>query len=332
MQLTVQNTGQFKTADYDFCLFRIPEDGGRVLWQITNVCNYDCSYCIFASGPEKINGELSTDEVKRAVEGLKERDFRHVKFTGGEPFVRKDMLDILQYAANSNFVVDVSTNASLITPEKAKRISSMGLNMVHVSVDGHQRQIHENVRGEGTYDSTLRGLQNLTDQGIYVRVGTVLYTQNDSLLEEMVQFCEGQGVKEVAFSLMQPAGRMTGDYSLVTRVPSPEIAKTIEELSARYEGRIKVRHNLGNSSGKGSDGICPGATKFLYIDNLGRVSPCTWVSENTGKYDSDVTLKTHSFDEVMQSSPIRDYLERIEEAKQQGLTGCPLRWNGGFVK
>ncbi len=332
MQLAVQNSGQFKTEDYDFCLFRIPEDGGRALWQITNVCNYNCSYCIFASGPEKINGELNTDEVKSAIDGLKKRNFRHVKFTGGEPFVRKDMADILEYAAGNDFVVDVSTNASLITPEKAQRISDMGLNMIHVSVDGHQRQIHEAVRGEGTYDSTLRGLHNLTEQGVYVRVGTVLYTQNDSLLEEMVQFCADQGVKEVAFSLMQPAGRMAGDYSLVTRISSLEIAQSVEQLAEKYEDRIKVRHNLGSVSGNGSSGICPGATKFLYIDNLGRVSPCTWISESAGSYNSDITLKTHSFDEVIHSSPIRAYLEKIDEAGKQGFTGCPLKWNGGFAK
>lgn len=332
MRLAVQNSGQFKTGDYDFCLFRIPENGGRVLWQITNSCNYSCSYCIFASGPEKINRELNTDEVKRAINSLKEKDFRHVKFTGGEPFVRRDMLDILEYAAANDFVVDVSTNASLITPEKAQRISDIGLNMVHVSVDGHQREIHEAIRGEGTYDSTLNGLQSLTDKGIYVRVGTVLCTQNDSLLKEMVQFCADNGVKEIVFSLMQPAGRMAGDYSLVTKIPSLNITRGVEELSRKYKGKIKVRHNLGNLHRDNSSGICPGATKFIYIDNLGRVSPCTWVSEHSNKYDNNLTLKENTLDEVMQSPSIRSYLGRIEEARAQGITGCPLKWKESFVK
>ena len=49
---------------YPFCLFRIPEKGGRVLWEITNTCNYHCSYCIFSCKNKKYENELTTNEVK----------------------------------------------------------------------------------------------------------------------------------------------------------------------------------------------------------------------------------------------------------------------------
>ena len=52
---------------YPFCLFRIPENGGRVLWEITNTCNYHCSYCIFSSESKKYENELSTEEIKKAI-------------------------------------------------------------------------------------------------------------------------------------------------------------------------------------------------------------------------------------------------------------------------
>ena len=59
---------------YPFCLFRIPENGGRVLWEITNTCNYHCSYCIFSSETIKYENELTTDEVKRTIKELSKRD------------------------------------------------------------------------------------------------------------------------------------------------------------------------------------------------------------------------------------------------------------------
>lgn len=322
------NTGTFETANYDFCLFRIPKKCGRVLWQITNVCNYSCGYCIFASGPEKIDGELATNEVLKALDGLKSHDFTHLKFTGGEPFVRKDLVDILQHSCDLGLVVDVSTNASHITQEKSERLASMGLNMVHISVDGHTKAIHEGIRGNKTYDKTIQGLQHLVKQEIYVRVGTVLFTGNDQHLREMVEFCAEQGVNELAFSIMEPAGRIAGDYSLVTRVNRRTLGDQIEALASEYEGSVKVRHNFISSVNPDGEGICPGATKFLYIDNFGRVAPCTWVVEKSPAYQSGLNLKTSSIDEVLGSQPIQGYLGMLEQSRKEGYQRCPLKWKG----
>ena len=108
---------------YPFCLFRIPENGGRVLWEITNTCNYHCSYCIFSSESKKYENELSTEEIKKAIKELKENNFTYIKFTGGEPFTRDDMIEILKYARNLGFDMDISTNGSLITEKIAKELN-----------------------------------------------------------------------------------------------------------------------------------------------------------------------------------------------------------------
>ena len=125
---------------YPFCLFRIPENGGRVLWEITNTCNYHCSYCIFSSEAKKYENELTTDEVKRAIKELKNNNFTYIKFTGGEPFTRKDMIEILRYANRLGFDMDISTNASLITEDIAKELKNINFPMVHVSLDGNDKQ------------------------------------------------------------------------------------------------------------------------------------------------------------------------------------------------
>ena len=320
------NAGTFAMGNYDFCLFRIPEHGGRILWQITNVCNYYCSYCIFASGPEKINGELSTAKIIKAVNELKEQGFTHIKFTGGEPFVRHDLVDILQHACNLRMVVDVSTNASFITEDKAKRLASMGLNMVHVSIDGHTKKIHEEVRGGKTYEKTLQGLNHLVEQGMYVRVGTVLFSGNDQCLREMIVFCAERGVKEVAFSIMEPAGRIAGDYSSVTQINKQNLRETIEALAREYGEKIKVRHNFMSHITWTGEGTCPGARKFLYIDNVGRIAPCTWVVEKSNIYQSNLTLETSSVSDILASEPIKSYLSMIGKAGEEGYHGCPLQW------
>ena len=76
----MKDTQELDMENYSICLFRIPEEGGRVLWEITNSCNYTCGYCIFTAENGKVSGELTTEEVFEVLEGLKTRDCSHIKF------------------------------------------------------------------------------------------------------------------------------------------------------------------------------------------------------------------------------------------------------------
>ncbi|MFC1723770.1 radical SAM protein, partial [Nanoarchaeota archaeon] len=257
--------------NYSICVFRIPENGGRALWEITNNCNYRCGYCIFSADNGQAEGELTTDEAFKVLDGLKERGFSHIKFTGGEPFKRKDFMDILARSCEMGFEVDVSTNASLITPTKAETLAQYGLNMVHVSVDGHDRETHELARGNKTYNPTMRGLQNLAKQDVYVRIGAVLFNGNDSYIEEMVESAAENGADEIIFSYMEPAGRMKDDYSMASKKSIPELKSELDDLTEKYSGQINVNYSFSetdDSANYSSEGRCPGGEKFVFIDNI----------------------------------------------------------------
>ncbi|MFH1637515.1 MAG: radical SAM protein [Candidatus Woesearchaeota archaeon] len=311
--------------NYSFCLFRLPEEGGRVIWEITNSCNYSCGYCIFSAEKGRIPDELTNEEVFEVLEGLKEREFSHLKLTGGEPFIRKDFMDILKQSSNLGFIVDVSTNASLITAEKARTIKDLGVQMVHVSIDGHNQELHELARGKNTYQRTIRGLQHLIDNDVNVRVGTVIFKANEDYLSKMVDSAAALGANEIIFSFMEPVGRMKDDYSMISSRPILEVKSKIEQLAEQYVGQIQVKHSFTEDAKHNEQGTCPAVRKFLYIDNLGTVSPCTWVVEQNPKYRSNLTVKEASFDEVMNSKPIRSYLSYIERLNNEEIKGCPVR-------
>ena len=311
--------------NYSFCLFRIPEEGGRVLWEVTNSCNYTCDYCIFSAEKGKISGELSTDEVFKTLEELKERDFSHIKYTGGEPFIRKDFVDILTKTCELGYEVDVSTNASLITEEKAKQLGELELKMVHVSLDGSDAKTHEAVRGPNTYDRTIRGIQNLVENDVYVRLGAVIHKDNQNEIEEQVKNAAELGVEEIIFSYMEPVGRMGEGDERVSQKPMYELKKELEYLSAKYESQVKVKYSFTEDASVEEKGKCPGGNKFLYIDNLGQVSPCTWVVEKEPKYKSELRLKENSLNEIMADKPMNSYLQNICESNKEGCAGCPAR-------
>jgi MoaA/NifB/PqqE/SkfB family radical SAM enzyme len=314
-----------KLDNYSFCLFRIPEEGGRALWEVTNSCNYSCPYCIFSAEKGKIEGELTTEEVYSTLEGLKSRGFTHIKYTGGEPFIRKDFVDILKKTSELGLVSDVSTNASLITEKKAEEMKHLDLKMIHVSLDGPDKETHESARGEKTYEPTIRGIKNLVKNDIYVRLGTVIFKDNENKLEETVQKAADLRVDEIIFSFMEPVGRMEGDDSQVSYRPIDEVKKELDSLAERYNEQVKVNYSFTEDPDDTGEGRCPGATKFLYIDNLGRASPCTWVVEQSPEYRTTKTFKDSGFEEVMDSEPINDYLSHVDELQGKGCKGCPAR-------
>ena len=305
---------------YPFCLFRIPENGGRVLWEITNTCNYHCSYCIFSSEAKKYEDELTTDEVKRAIKELKDNNFTYIKFTGGEPFTRKDMIEILRYASRLGFDMDISTNASLITEDIGKELKNINFQMVHVSLDGNDKYTHEYVRGENTFERTLRGIRYLTNNYVYTRIGTVIYKENEDKLEEIVKLAIELKANEIIFSFMEAVGRLDGDETIISKRTINSVKEELENLATKYKKQIKVKYSFTENKITEAEEYCPAVNKFLYINNLGQVSPCTWVVSQNPEYKSKLTLKNNSLTEIIKSEPIQKFLEYIEKNQ---IKGCP---------
>lgn len=295
------------------CMFRIPKDGGRVLWEITNKCNYKCKYCIFNSGICN-DVELTYEDIKNVIDALKVKNFKYLKITGGEPFIRKDIIDILKYASDKDMVVDISTNASLINKSMIKYLKDINLDMIHVSLDGSNKETHEIVRGVNTYERTIRGIKLLKETNKYIRIGTVIFKDNEDYLEDIVKLCISLNVNEVIFSVMQPVGRMLDDNTMVTTKSLTDLTKIAEDLILKYP-EIVINYNW-NPNKVNNTKICPAGEKFLYINNKGNISPCSWVVTNSNKYMSSLTLKDNGLDDVLKDKNILNFLEaknKLEE-------------------
>lgn len=258
------------------CKFTIPEQGKKAIWEITNQCNYMCKYCIFSSNCKKDKNELDTKECIHIIDELHKNGFNILKITGGEPLLRKDIIDIIKYAKEKDMKVDISTNASLITDTLAIEIKKTNIDMVHVSLDGHNKAIHEEARGENTFDRTVRGIRKLVERLVYLRIGTVLFKENENHIEDIIKFVTDLEVNEIIFSIMEPCGRLDGDYSNYITKSKDELKNEIKNLQTKYKGKIKINYNWEENP---ILDICPAGKKFIFINNLGEVSRCTWIKE-----------------------------------------------------
>ena len=291
------------------CKFTIPNDGGKAIWEITHSCNYGCSYCIFSFNREKIEGELTTEECFHVIDELEKKGFKHLKVTGGEPFLRKDIIDILKYASKK-MTTDISTNASLITPEKVELLNKIDLKMIHVSLDGNKLE-HESVRGKNTYDATIRGLNALKKSKNHVRIGAVIHKENENTLENLINDSINFEADEIIFSIMEPVSGQ--DKSQVKTKENKELIDEIKNLKKEYNEKITVNYNFGNQPNYVTK--CPAGDKFIYINNFGKISPCTWVYENDKTCISEKSLRDSSLDEIMNEPN----LSRFKCHKEEGI-------------
>lgn len=285
------------------CKFTLAEDGGKAIWEITHNCNYGCSYCIFSCNKKRVDNELTTNECFHVIDELVENGFKYLKITGGEPFIRKDLVEILKYASE-RLVVDVSTNASLLTQEIVRQLNKINLKMIHVSLDGNKME-HESVRGINTYDRTIHGLELLKNSKNKVRIGSVIHLNNECNLESLVKKSIDLNTNEIIFSIMEPP--LGQSKVLVKSKGNDDLINEIERLKIKYKDNIIVNYNFGKQPLFVKE--CPAGDKFLYINNMGFVSPCPWVYENNKSCISKISLKDNKLEEVLLDHNISMFLK-----------------------
>lgn len=294
------------------CKFTLPDNESKVIWEITNNCNYGCSYCIFSCGKKKVENELSTKECYHVIDELVKQGFKHLKITGGEPFIRKDIVEILKYASQK-MIVDISTNASLITEKIVSKLNELNLKMIHVSLDGNKQE-HESVRGAKTYERTITGLEALKQSKNKVRIGSVIHVNNENNLENLILDSINYEADEIIFSIMEPNHDQS--KALVKTISNNELIENIDSLKEKYQNKITINYNFGKQPNYVKR--CPAGDKFLYVNNLGFVSPCPWVYENNKNCISKISLRDNSLESVLKDKSICMFLSSKEKGKCYG--------------
>ncbi|MHC1696896.1 MAG: radical SAM protein [Geobacteraceae bacterium] len=169
----------------------------KVCLSITSKCNLDCKHCLAKS--EQAATDLSTRDIFRIIDDLAAAKVFFVSLFGGEPFIRKDILEIVEYLARFPIGIAINTNATLIDEKLAERLSRFRVSYV-VSLDGSSAEIVDSIRGQGVFDKTLRGLRALRKHGSKVLISTTVLSQNYHDLAKIAALGKELGVMGVRFN------------------------------------------------------------------------------------------------------------------------------------
>lgn len=151
----------------------------HVVWEVTTRCNLNCIHC-YASSVASTQMELSTAEGKRLLDQIAILDeFRMIVITGGEPLLRNDIFELIEYAGKLGFHIIFSTNGTLLTPEIAKDLAKLGVVNFSISLDGHTGACHESIRRQpGCFQSAMDGIRAAAQTGVCLQVNFTAMQQN----------------------------------------------------------------------------------------------------------------------------------------------------------
>lgn len=201
---------------------------------ITNRCNYGCSYCYTDAGNVNYD-ELDTNQLKNIMDEMEEVGISKLHIDGGEPFERKDVFDLLRYAAqDKKFITSVATNAALLNKDNVIKIEDSV--EVSVRLDGCEEN-HEFVRGVNTYKPTIMGLDMLLKYGKKVAVKTVINRFNQYDLEKIYKILLEKKVRRWYVSRILPFGRASKlwEQLSVTDDQWASVVNKLKEISRKYE-------------------------------------------------------------------------------------------------
>jgi Fe-coproporphyrin III synthase len=178
-----------------------------VVWNITRTCNLKCIHCYNDSGAGKSAKEISTEKAKAVLDDLAQFGVPSVLFSGGEPIMRTDLFELLEYAGLLGLRTVISTNGTLITEEIANKISKAGVTYVGISLDGIG-DVNDKFRGVGgAFDKAVSGIRNVRQAGVRVGLRLTLTKRNVQDLERWFDFFEAENIERACFYHFVPSGR-----------------------------------------------------------------------------------------------------------------------------
>ena len=202
-----------------------------------------------------------------------------INIGGGEPFVREDFLELLDYAQEKGLVTCVSTNGLLIDRALAGRLSRLRMLYLQVSLDGATAEVNDAIRGKGTYGKILEALDALASQRVPFSINTVLTRFNFPQLEDMRKVAKAYEAN-LRISRFRPSGR--GKASKRWLGPDKDQLETFADWLNEHE-QVRTGDSFfcltsENRRRKGLD-MCGAAKMTCCVAPGGQVYPCAFLQE-----------------------------------------------------
>jgi AdoMet-dependent heme synthase len=277
---------------------------------LTYRCNERCEHCYL---DHQDLGEMTTDELKSVLQQLAGAGVFFLTMSGGEPLVRQDCFELIEYARALRFNVKLKTNAILIGEREANRLRALGVEQIQVSVYSHRPEVHDGItKVQGSLVRTLNAVRLLRSHDLKVTIANVLMRNN---------FQDGDGVRTLARDLgahyrLDPTitPMIDGDRSVLRyRMPASELPGLFHNpnLVGDVESFCAPPPPVDDDVREGLP--CSAGHTSCYISPYGDLYPCVQFPLPCGN------VRRQSFLEIWQSSA---QLAEVRSIRGKDLSTC----------
>lgn len=316
-------------------------------WDITEGCNFSCSFCLTNSG-KRAKNELRFEEAKIIVDKLYSDGVLFLRVLGGEPFFRDDIVNVLHYAAQKGMLISFSTNASLISYETARSLKKIeeSLNYFQISLYGIDSESYEkSTKSRNGFDLVKQGVENLRKAGLKPYVFWVLNQENLKHVEKAYQLVKNWELPALRISPELSLGRASKDTDehiesdifywrdVIHKLQEIRaLAEKDKKTSIQLHARPLLGEYLFQKTGMQYFYItCKAASTMVYVDCKGNASPCPFAEFMPDSYRSSLEVKEkislldNSLKEIWNTEIFEEYraLQEPEINPKKINTRCP---------
>jgi mycofactocin radical SAM maturase len=256
-------------------------------WELTYACNLSCTHCLSSSGRRDPH-ELTTAECKAVIDELERMQVFYVNIGGGEPTVRPDFWELIDYATEHHVGVKFSTNGVKITPEVAERLAGSDYVDVQISLDGATAGVNDAVRGVGSYDTAIRAMQNLHAAGMRgFKISVVTTRHNVGQLDDFKAIAD-QYDATLRLTRLRPSGRGADVWDELHLLPAQQ-RELYDWLVSRGEQVLtgdSFFHLAAYGDALPGLNLCGAGRVVCLIDPVGDVYACPFAIHDAFKAGS----------------------------------------------
>lgn len=299
-------------------------------WELTYACNLQCVHCLSSSG-QRDPRELTTAQALTVLDELRDLQVFYINIGGGEPMVRRDFFEIVEYAVANGIGVKFSTNGAFIDEKNARRLAALDYLDIQISLDGADAATNDPVRGEGSYATAIRAMDNLAAAGFGpFKISVVVTRHNVSQLDRFKALADSYGA-QLRITRLRPAGRGADTWH--------QLHPTNEQQVEVYNWLLAHGENVLtgdsffhlNALGESLPGLnmCGAGRVVCLIDPLGDVYACPFVLHDEFKAGS--VLDQGGFTSVWRESDLFLSLREPESAGACASCGSYDACQGGCM-
>ncbi len=288
-------------------------------WELTYACNLSCVHCLSSSG-RRDPRELSTEQCKTLIDEFERMQVFYVNIGGGEPTVRPDFWELVDYATAHHVGVKFSTNGVRITPDVAARLAASDYVDVQVSLDGADAAVNDAVRGPGSYDMAIRALENLAAAGFRdAKLSVVATRHNIAQLDEFRAIAERYGAT-LRLTRLRPSGRGADVWDELH--PTPDQQRVLYDWLLRNGEGVLTGDSFFHLSAFGQAlpglNMCGAGRVVCLVDPVGDVYACPFAIHD--RFLAGNVLSDDGFRNVWQTSQL--FSELREPSGGGACSGC----------